>query len=114
MVAEKKPDADMARYGAVDGYLAAGVFVSRGQEKIYPHSIAVCNAPSHDMGHVVYIEDVKYVEGKPVTVYFSEANWKGEKGTLDQWDGVLQSMDYETFLQKRDVLGYIVPLNIFI
>lgn len=109
---EQNPAADAASYREIDGCLAAGIFVSDGAEHIYPHSIAVCTS-SQTAGHVLYIEDVEYVDGEPVTVYYSEANWKGVPSSLDPWDGILQSMSYTDFLKKRSVKGYIVPLNLY-
>ena len=109
---EQNPTADASSYREIDGSLAAGVFVSDGAEHVYPHSIAVCTS-SQAAGHVLYIEDVEYVDGEPVTVYFSEANWKGVSSALDRWDGVLQSMPYSLFLTKRKVKGYIVPLSLY-
>ena len=109
---EQNPAADAASYREIDGCLAAGIFVSDGAEHIYPHSIAVCTS-SQSAGHVLYIEDVEYVDGEPVTVYYSEANWKGVPSALDRWDGVLQSMPYSLFLTKRKVKGYIVPLSLY-
>lgn len=105
---EQNPDADMSLYSKIDGYRAAGVFVTRGEDKIYPHSIAVCTS-SQAAGHVMYIEDVTYENGVPVTVWFSEANWRGGGGTVDDWDGVLMQMSYKDFCSQRSVLGYIVP-----
>lgn len=109
---EQNPAADAASYREIDGCLAAGIFVSDGAEHIYPHSIAVCTS-SQSAGHVLYIEDVEYVDGEPVTVYYSEANWKGVPSSLDPWDGILQSMSYADFLKKRSIKGYIVPLNLY-
>lgn len=109
---EQNPAAAAASYREIDGCLAAGIFVSDGAEHIYPHSIAVCTS-SQTAGHVLYIEDVEYVDGEPVTVYYSEANWKGVPSSLDPWDGILQSMSYTDFLKKRSVKGYIVPLNLY-
>ena len=105
---KENPDADMSKYSKIDGYRAAGVFVVRGEAKIYPHSIAVCTS-SQSAGHVMYIEDVTYENGEPVTVWFSEANWRSDGGKVDDWDGVLMQMSYKDFCSKRSVLGYIVP-----
>ena len=104
---EENPEKNPEDYAPMEGYRAMGAFVARGEEKIYPRAIAVCD------GHLLYIEDVHFVNGKPEEVYFTEADGKGETGVLDDWDGVLLEEDYEDFIAHRDILGYIVPMNIF-
>ena len=94
--AQDHPDADLSRYVSTDGFLATWIFVARGAERIYPHSLGICREG------MVYVEDVLYENGAPAVVYYSEA------------DGQLRSMTWEQFQNAFDIRGYVVPLNIFI
>ena len=106
---QSNPNADLSRYTLKDGCMAAGVFLSSGEERIYPHSIAICDNGTPG-GRAIYIEDVKYESGVPVLVWFSETD--GDSTYTDE-DGVLQAVTWEEFRAAQNVTHYIVPLNLF-
>lgn len=77
-----------------------------GAEKIVSGSICVDTNGSY--GHVCFIEHVEYENGKPVTVYFTEANWDGN-GTYNVGkDCILKKLSYSQFVSQRSPDGYIV------